>query len=122
GPVRVAMYDEAGNRVNQELEYGAPANPTTTRAHGIYDTSAIDRGANTALPIAEERPAMAPTAGSSAIGTGRAGQVQPRETGTGVTAIEDEEGMTTPEHPPVPRSSGRDTNLPEPEEAARRRM
>src|SRR5262249_26494816 len=41
-PVRIAMYDEAGNRVNQELEYGAPANPVTTRTGSINDTPAVD--------------------------------------------------------------------------------
>src|SRR5262245_5283326 len=41
-PVRIAMYDEAGNPVNQELEYGASANPTTTRTRDIYDRPEID--------------------------------------------------------------------------------
>lgn len=84
-PVRVAMYDDSGQRVNEALEYGAPANPTTGR-RGIYDMPTVDRGANMSNPTIEGQPAV-----DSSFGTGRAGQVQPSESAAG------REGVKTPE-------------------------
>jgi uncharacterized membrane protein len=89
-PVSVAMYDDSGRRVSEELEYGAPVNPTTTR-RGIYDMPAIDREPNTVHTTVEGRPAT-----DTSIGTGRAGQVQPRESGSGAIDASSQ-GVTTPE-------------------------
>jgi uncharacterized membrane protein len=58
-----------------------------------------------------------PTTG--AVGAGRAGQVQPRATGEGVERIGEEE-LTTPDAPVEPRATGRDTNLPDPDDVDRR--
>jgi hypothetical protein len=89
-PVRVAMHDDSGRQVSEELEYGAPANPTTSR-RGIYDLPTVERGANLANPTIAGQP----TIGSS-IGAGRAGQVQPSESDSG-TADSSREGVMTPE-------------------------
>jgi uncharacterized membrane protein len=89
-PVRVAMRDESGHEVNQAVEYGAPVNPTTVR-RGIYDMPAVDRGSNMTSPIVEGQP----TADSLSTTT-RAGQVQPRESGSG-TVGDSHAGVTTPE-------------------------
>jgi len=89
-PVHVAMYDDSGRSINEEVEYGAPNNPTTRR-RGIYDMPAIDRGANTSRPVVEGEPALDPAGGTS-----RAGQVQPRESGSGL-ADADRQSVTTPE-------------------------
>jgi len=89
-PVRVAMYDASGQRVNEAVEYGAPANPTTGR-RGIYDMPPVDRGANMSNPTVEGRPAI-----DSTLGTGRAGQVQASE---GAPGLDDasREGAKMPE-------------------------
>jgi uncharacterized membrane protein len=89
-PVNVARYDDSGRRVSEELEYGAPSTPTTAR-HGIYDMPAVERGANMANPTVEGQPLA-----GSAIGTGRVGQVQPRETET-ETVDSSRTGIKTPE-------------------------
>jgi uncharacterized membrane protein len=89
-PVNVAMRDESGRQVNEAIEYGAPANPTTVQ-RGIYDMPTVDRGSNTANPTIEGQPAI-----DSLRGTARAGQVQPRESGSGVVDAS-REGVTTPE-------------------------
>jgi uncharacterized membrane protein len=89
-PIRVAMYDESGRRVNEQLEYGAPINPTTVR-HGIHDLPRIEPGVNMSQPVVEDRPAVDTTAG-----IGRAGQMQPRESGTGVVDTT-RQGVMTPE-------------------------
>ncbi len=65
-PVRVAMYDASGQRVNEALEYGAPANPTTGQ-RGIYEIPPVERGANTSNLTIEGQPAI-----ESALGTERA--------------------------------------------------
>jgi len=92
-PVRVTMYDGSGQRVNEALEYGAPANPTTGPAgrRGIYDIPPIERGANTLSPSIEGHTAI-----DSTLGIGRAGQVQPSE---GTPGLDDtsREGVKTPE-------------------------
>jgi uncharacterized membrane protein len=80
-PVRVAMYDESGQRVNEAVEYGAPANPTTGR-RGIYDLPPIDRAADLSRPTVADH-----AADEAAVGTGRAGQVQPRASGAGVEDV-----------------------------------
>ena len=89
-PVRVAMYDASGQRVNEALEYGAPANPTTGR-RGIYDIPPVERGANMSNPTIEGQPAI-----NSTLGIGRAGQVQPSVNPAGQAAA-DHEGVKTPE-------------------------
>jgi len=89
-PVNVAMYDDGGRRVSEELEYGAPSNPTTSR-RGIYDMPTVDRGANMVNPIVESHPAI----GSTSV-TGRAGQVQPRASDS-ETPDSSRAGVTTPE-------------------------
>jgi len=78
--VHVNMYDDSGQRVSEALEYGTPANPTTSR-RGIYDLPTVERGANMSNPTIADKPAV-----DRSIGSGRAGQVEPRET-----------GVTTPE-------------------------
>jgi uncharacterized membrane protein len=89
-PVHVSMYDASGQRVNETLEYGAPANPTTGR-RGIYDIPPVERGANMSNPSIEGRPAIDTT-----LGSGRAGQVQPSE---GTVGLDDAsgQGVKTPE-------------------------
>jgi uncharacterized membrane protein len=89
-PVRVAMYDSSGQRVNEALEYGAPANPTTGR-RGIYDMPTVERGANMSNPTVEGQPEL-----DSALGSGRAGQVQPNASAS-ATADDSHEGVKTPE-------------------------
>ena len=89
-PVRVALRDESGHEVNQAVEYGTPVNPTTVR-RGIYDMPAVDRGSNMTSPIVEGQPTI-----DSLSTTTRAGQVQPRESGSG-TVAGSHEGVTTPE-------------------------
>jgi len=89
-PVRVAMYDASGQRVNEALEYGAPPNPTTGR-RGIYDMPPMERGANMSNPAIEGQQAI-----NSTLGIGRAGQVQPSENPAG-RADADHEGVKTPE-------------------------
>jgi uncharacterized membrane protein len=89
-PVRVNMYDDSGQRVNEALEYGAPINPTTSR-HGIYDMPTVERGANMSNPTIEGQPAV-----DSSFGIGRAGQVQPSESAAGLIDAS-REGMKTPE-------------------------
>jgi uncharacterized membrane protein len=89
-PVHVAMYDDSGRRVNDQIEYGAPANPTTIQ-HGIYDLPTVDHAPNLSGPIVEDQS----LAGGS-VGTSRAGQVQPRESDTGV-ADTSRQSVTTPE-------------------------
>jgi len=73
-PVHIAMYDDKGQRVNMEREFGARPSSTTTR-RGIY-----------AMPDVIDRPADSarPAAGSTTTTEGRAGQVQPRGTESGV--------------------------------------
>jgi len=89
-PIRIAMYDDSGQRVNEALEYGAPANPTTGR-RGIYDIPPVERGANMSSLAIEGQPAI-----DSALGTGRAGQVQPSESASPI-ADASREGAKTPE-------------------------
>jgi uncharacterized membrane protein len=89
-PVRVAMHDDSGRPVSEAIEYGAPANPTTTR-RGIYDMPVVERGSNLASPTVEGQPGV-----DSLSTTARAGQVQPRESGSGAVDAS-REGVTTPE-------------------------
>jgi uncharacterized membrane protein len=89
-PISVAMHDDSGRQVNEAVEYGAPANPTTVR-RGIYDMPAVDRGSNLSSPTVEGQPTI-----DSLSTTARAGQVQPRESGSG-TVDSSHEGVTTPE-------------------------
>jgi uncharacterized membrane protein len=88
--VRVAMYDGSGQLVNEAEEYGAPINPTTVRRYGEDEMPIIEPGANTINPVVED------IATERAIGTGRAGQVQPNER-TSVTADTSDEDVKTPE-------------------------
>jgi len=88
--VRVAMYDGSGQRVNEAEEYGAPINPTTVRRYGEDEMPIIEPGANTINPVVED------IATERAIGTGRAGQVQPNVR-TSVTADTSDEDVKTPE-------------------------
>jgi uncharacterized membrane protein len=88
--VRVAMYDGSGQRVNEGAEYGTPSNPTTARRYSDDELPIVEPGANTISPAVEK------TAADSAIGTGRAGQVQPG-TSTSVTADTSDQDVKTPE-------------------------
>jgi len=76
-PVRVAMYDGSGQPVNEAIEYGAPINPTTVR-HDSDEVAMpiIESGANVLTPVIETTPAT-----DNAFGTGRGGQLEPREDG-----------------------------------------
>jgi uncharacterized membrane protein len=128
-PISVAMYDERGKRMDHEMAVGGPPNPVTSRpgsrptSRGVYDYPEIDRGANMTRPVAEPGPPLSSTATPTGaeLGTGRAGQVQPRESGGGVTSIENE-GTTTPDNPPLPRTTGRDTNVRDPDDTSEREM
>jgi uncharacterized membrane protein len=88
--VRVAMYDGSGQPVNEAEEYGEPINPTTVRRYGEDEMPIIEPGANTINPVVED------IAAERAIGTGRAGQVQPNAR-TSVTANTNDESVKTPE-------------------------
>jgi uncharacterized membrane protein len=89
-PVQIAMYDDSGRRVNDEIEYGAPLNPTTHR-RGIYDRPAIERNPSTIEPTIEGNPAADSSTRAAPIG-----QVPPRETNSGVVDAS-RAGLTTPE-------------------------
>jgi uncharacterized membrane protein len=89
-PVRVAMYDASGQRVNEALEYGAPSNPTTVRRYSEDELPIIEPGANTISPAVETKAA------ESTIGSGRAGQIQPGVSAS-VTADTNDEDVKTPE-------------------------
>jgi uncharacterized membrane protein len=89
-PVRVAMYDASGQRVNESLEYGAPSNPTTTRRYSEDELPILEPGANTISP------AVGTKAAEQAIGQGRAGQVQPSVSAS-VAADTNDEEVKTPE-------------------------
>lgn len=89
-PVHVAMYDSSGQRVNEALEYGAPINPTTVRRDNQGELPIIEPGANTSSPAVETK------ATDSAIGQGRAGQVQPGVSAS-ATADANDEDVKTPE-------------------------
>jgi len=89
-PVRVAMYDDRGQRVNEALEYGAPINPTTSRRYSDDELPIIEPGANTLGPTAESRAA------NNAFEHGRAGQLQPSASTT-IPADTSDEDVKTPE-------------------------
>jgi uncharacterized membrane protein len=89
-PVRVAMYDDSGQRVNEALEYGAPINPTTVRRDSEDEMPIIEPGASTISPVVETKAA------DSALGTGRVGQVQPGVSAS-ITADTGAEDVKTPE-------------------------
>jgi len=88
--VRVAMYDDSGQPVNEAAEYGAPSNPTTVRRYSDDEMPIVEPGANTISPVVET------TAADRTIGSGRAGQVQPG-TSTSAAADTSDEGLKTPE-------------------------
>jgi uncharacterized membrane protein len=88
--VRVAMYDGNGQAVDEAAEYGGPVNPTTVRRYSEDEMPIIEPGANTVNPVVED------IATDTAIGTGRAGQVQPNIR-TSVTADTSDESVKTPE-------------------------
>jgi hypothetical protein len=89
-PVRVAMYDASGQRVNEAIEYGAPINPTTVQRNDEDDMPLVEQGANTI------RPAVATTTAERPIGNERAGQVQPGASAS-ITADSNDEDVKTPE-------------------------
>jgi hypothetical protein len=89
-PVRVAMYDASGQRVNETIEYGAPINPTTVQRYGEADLPLVEPATNTISP------AVATKAGETTIGHGRAGQVHPGASAS-VTADTNDEDVKTPE-------------------------
>ncbi len=89
-PVRVAMYDQSGQRVNEALEYGAPINPTTVRRDSEDNMPIIEPGAGMISPVVEAKAA------ASTIGKGRAGQIQPGVSAS-VTADTSDEDVKTPE-------------------------
>jgi hypothetical protein len=78
-----------------------PSNQSDTGTHA--DTRAAER--------ARSIGASEPTS-DAAIGTGRAGQVQPRASGEGVERP-GEEDLTTPDAPSTPRATDPDTNVPD---------
>ena len=59
--------------------------------------------------------------GDMALGTGRAGQVQPRSSGSGVEGAGGDD-ISTPDSPKTPRATGPDTNLPDLNEGTGRTM
>jgi uncharacterized membrane protein len=73
---------------------------SSTRREDDADVQARSFGASEPAPDAS-------------VGTGRAGQVQPRSSGEGVERPGDED-LTTPDAPATPRATGPDTNLPDP--------
>ena len=89
-PVRVAMYDDRGQRMNETAEYGAPSNPTTGRRYSEDELPIIEPGANTLSPAVELEAA------EGALGNGRTGQVQPGVS-TAVTADTNDEDVKMPE-------------------------
>jgi uncharacterized membrane protein len=89
-PVRVAMYDASGQRVNEALEYGAPINPTTVRRDSQDEMPIIEPHANTISPAVETK------ATDSAIGSGRTSQVQPGVSASDTADISAED-VKTPE-------------------------
>jgi len=99
-PVRVSMYDGSGQRVNEALEYGAPANPTTVRRNDADELPLIEPGANTNGPAVETRTA------DSALGSGHTGQIQP-SVSTSVTADTGDEDVKTPEALGSTKDAGR---------------
>jgi uncharacterized membrane protein len=89
-PVQIGIYDDTGRRVNDEIEYGAPLNPTTHR-RGIYDLPAIERNPSTIEPTIEGNRAAAGSTRAAPIG-----QVPPRESSSGVVDST-RAGLATPE-------------------------
>lgn len=109
--VRIATDDATGERASVAREFGAPANPTTARS-GLGDDPTIDRGANMASPVVEPEPTI-----DEPVATGQAEQVAPRKSGS----YTGERGRpTTPETLGVPKATGPDTNLPDPEDGPQR--
>jgi uncharacterized membrane protein len=89
-PVRVAMYDASGQRVNEAIEYGAPINPTTVRRYDEDELPLIEPGTNTISPAVETTTAERTT------GRERTGQVHPGSSAS-VTADTNDEDVKTPE-------------------------
>jgi hypothetical protein len=89
-PVQIAMYDDSGRRVNDEIEYGAPLNPTTRR-RGIYEWPDIERSPSTVEPAIEGGPAATTSTRAAPVG-----QVAPPESGSGVVDSS-HAGLATPE-------------------------
>ena len=89
-PVRVAMYDDRGQPVNEALEYGVPINPTTVRRYSEDEMPIVEPGGNTSGPVLEARAA------DSTFGNRRTGRVQ---SGANVsdTADTGDEDVQTPE-------------------------
>jgi uncharacterized membrane protein len=102
--------DDLAEDVTRPETLGVP--PSNQRDTGTH--------AGSARAVGEAEPSI-DTPGASAVGTGRAGQVQPRMSGEGVEEVDSGE-ISTPESPKTPRASGRDTNLPDPDDSARRAM
>jgi len=89
-PVRVAMYDASGQRVNEAEEYGTPINPTTVRRDDRDQLPIIEASANTLNPAVETK------ATERAIGQGHTGQTEPGVSAP-VTADTSDEDVKTPE-------------------------
>jgi uncharacterized membrane protein len=89
-PVHIGMYDGSGHRVSDEIEYGAPLNPTT-RPRGIYDWPTIERSPTTIEPTIEGNPATNNSTRAAPVG-----QVPPRESGSDVIDS-GRAGLATPE-------------------------
>jgi uncharacterized membrane protein len=96
---------------------------TRPETMGTPPSNRSDTGTHAGTPPAEPARAVgAPEpASDTPFSTGRAGQVQPRLSGEGIESM-DEDELSTPDAPKIPRATGPDTNLPDPDDSTRRSM
>jgi uncharacterized membrane protein len=100
-----------------------PEDVLRPEAMGVPPSNQSDMGTHADTRMADRARSVGtadPTTDTT-LGTGRAGQVQPRASGEGVERS-GEEDLTTPDAPAEPRATGADTNLPDPKDRSGRTM